>query len=239
MIARAPLVTVTLRGLLGRRRLVLMLLLVLLPVLVAILVRVSGGRLDAAGILDALMIRTVMPLVALVIGTTALGSELEDGTAIFLLTKPIARWRIVLAKLAVAGGLTVALVFPASLATGLIVSPAGAAGTALGYASAAALGAVAYASVFLALSAVTSRAIVVGLAYVLLWEGALAGLLEGTRFLSIRQGTLGVAAWLTGVHGSRVPLEIGTAASILAVAIVAGFAVATVRLAEYEVRAGD
>ena len=53
-------------------------------------------------------------------------------------------------------------------------------------------------SAFTALGVVTSRALVVGLAYTLLWEGVLAGLLEGTRFLSIRQGTLGVAAALTG-----------------------------------------
>ena len=46
--------------------------------------RCSSGSAAAAatppGILDALGIRTVLPLVALVIGTAALGSEIEDGT---------------------------------------------------------------------------------------------------------------------------------------------------------------
>ena len=32
----------------------------------------------------------------------------------------------------------------------------------------------------------------------LIWEGVLAGLLEGTRFLSIRQATLGIARALAG-----------------------------------------
>ena len=58
-------------------------------------------------------------------------------------------------------------------------------------------GGTAYAVAFTALGVVTSRALVVGLGYTLLWEGVLAGLLEGTRFLSIRQATLGVAAALT------------------------------------------
>ena len=40
--------------------------------------------------LDGLVIRTVLPLVALVFGTAALGSELEDGTGVHFLTKPIA-----------------------------------------------------------------------------------------------------------------------------------------------------
>ena len=47
-----------------------------------------------------------MPLVALILGTAALGSEIDDGTAVYLLIKPIPRWRIALAKILVAAGLT-------------------------------------------------------------------------------------------------------------------------------------
>ena len=36
-----------------------------------------------------------MPLVALIFGTAAIGSEIEDGTAVYLIVKPIPRWRIV------------------------------------------------------------------------------------------------------------------------------------------------
>ena len=59
-------------------------------------------------------------------------------------------------------------------------------------------GGTAYAAAFTTLGVVTSRALIVGLAYTVLWEGVLAGLLEGTRYLSIRQATLGIAAALTG-----------------------------------------
>jgi hypothetical protein len=56
-----------------------------------------------------------MPLVALVFGTAALGSELDDGTAIHILTKPIPRWTIVLPKLVVAGGLTALLLVASTI----------------------------------------------------------------------------------------------------------------------------
>ena len=65
-----------------------------------------------------MLVRTVLPLVALVLGTAALGSELEDGTAVYLMIKPVPRWRIVGAKMLVAAGLTVALVVPSTLLAG-------------------------------------------------------------------------------------------------------------------------
>ena len=74
--------------------------------------------------------------------------------------------------------------------------------------------------------AITSRALLVGLAYTLLWEGVLAGLLEGTRYLSIRQATLGVAAALTGADVGVDPLAPVVAIAIVVVAIVGGFVVA-------------
>src|SRR5688572_24914813 len=107
MSVMASLIEVTLRGLLGRRRTLLLVLLAGLPVLIALLIRISGGRPDADRVLDTLVVRTVMPLVALIVGTAAIGSEIEDGTAVYLMVKPIPRWRIVLAKGLVAAGMTV------------------------------------------------------------------------------------------------------------------------------------
>ena len=235
------LVTVTLRGLLGRRRTLLMVLLAGLPVLVGLLIRLGGGRTDAPEILDTLVIRTVLPLVALVFGTAAIGSEIEDGTAVFLLAKPIPRWRTALAKLAVAAGLTAALTVPPIILTGLLVEGFGgdSIATAFGFALAAIAGGTAYAVAFAALGVITSRALVVGLGYTLLWEGVLAGLLDGTRFMSIRQGTLGVAAALTGEDVGVDVLEPVIAAAILAVVVVGGFLLTTRALARFQVRSAD
>jgi ABC-2 type transport system permease protein len=247
MIAAMPIVAVTLRGLLGRRRTFLMILLVALPVLIALLVRLADSRMDVDRILDAMLVRTVLPLVALVMGTAALGSELEDGTAVYLIIKPVPRWRIVGAKMLVAAGLTVALVVPSALLTGLLIGGTGPAlDTTLGFAVAAAVGGSAYACAFVGLSAFTSRALVIGLAYTMIWEGVLAGLLEGTRFLSIRQATLGIAGGLSGPQpggfvaaGDAGSLDPGLSVVIVTVAVVAAFVLGSIRLARFEIRGAD
>ena len=238
MTVMAALVDVTLRGLLGRRRFLLLVLLAGLPVLIALLIRVSGGRPDADRVLDTLVVRTVMPIVALVIGTAAIGSEIEDGTAVFLMVKPIARWKIALAKAVVAAGLTVALVVPAIVLTGLLLGTRADPTTSIvGFSVAGLVGGSAYAIAFMTLSVFTSRALLLGLAYTLIWEGVLAGLLEGTRFLSVRQATLGVAAAL-GVN-VREPLAPAVSVGVLTIVLVGAFLLATWRLARFEIRGGD
>jgi ABC-2 type transport system permease protein len=241
VIARLPLVHVTARGVLGRRRTWLMVLLAALPVGVALVIRLGGGQPSVPTILDTLVIRTVMPLLALVLGTSVLGSELEDGTAVYLMVKPIPRWRILLAKMAVAAGITVILVIPATVATALLTSGRGALSgpEAVAYALAVSAGGVAYACAFVALSAFTGRALIVGLCYVLIWEGTLSGLLEGTRFLSIRQATLGLTAQVTGATGTPAPLDPGVAATILLVTVVGAMLLGTYRLSRFEIRGTD
>ena len=93
--------------------------------------------------------------------------------------------------------------------------------------------------VFTALGAPTSRALIIGLVYVLLWEGVLAGLLEGTRFLSIRQATLGLAAAWTGEDRGGTALDPTTSALVIAVAIVGSFAVTSWALARFQIRSAD
>ena len=90
----------------------------------------------------------------------------------------------------------------------------------------------------MALSVFTSRAFLLGLAYVLIWEGVLAGLLEGTRFLSIRQATLGLAEAL-GVDVLRDPLTPMVSVLVMAVVLAGAFLLASWRLARFEIRGGD
>ena len=216
-------------------------LLALLPVAIALLIRLAGGRSDIVPILDTLVVRTTLPLVALILGTAAIGSEIEDGTLVYTLVKPIARWRIALAKAAVAAGSSVVLLVPPILVAAIVM--AGTAGDTLaiaaGFALASAVGAAAYATAFTALGAMTSRALLIGLIYTLLWEGVLAGLLEGTRFLSIRQATLGLAAAITGEDAGVEPLEPVVSVAILAVVIVAGFGLIAWALGRFQVRSAD
>ena len=181
-----------------------------------------------------------MPLVALIVGTAAIGSEIEDGTAVYLMIKPIAA----LADRAVQGprrgrpdrragrpGGRPDRV-PARQRQGDTTT------TIVGFAVACLVGGSAYAVAFMALSVFTSRALLLGLAYTLIWEGVLSGLLEGTKFLSIRQATLGLAAAL-GVDVPGDPLVPVVSVAVLAVVLVGGFLLASWKLARFEIRGGD
>ncbi|HET8784693.1 MAG TPA: ABC transporter permease subunit [Candidatus Limnocylindrales bacterium] len=231
----------TLRAVAGRRRTLLIALLAWLPVLLGILVRVGGGRPDAPPILDAVVIRTVLPLVALVVGTGAIGSEIEDGTLVFQLVKPVPRWVTAFAKALVATALTAALIVPPMIVTGLLLGGFGpdAIRTSLGFAVAGLVGATAYAIAFTALGVITSRALIIGLGYTLIWEGVLAGILEGTRFLSVRQATLGVASALSGEDVGSDPLGAPLSVVILVAVIAGGLAVTSNALRRFQLRTAD
>lgn len=236
MIARAPIVAMTMRSLLDRRRFWLMVLLAAFPVLIALGVAIWAEDSVGTELFDGLLIAAVIPLIALVFGTGALGSELEDGTIVYVLTKPIGRWRIVLAKSLVAAGLTAALVVPATALTGLIASSG--LEVTIAYAIAAGVGGTAYALGFLTLSSFTSRALAIGLGYVLLWEGVLADLLPGTGMFSVRQATQGLAAELQGIESTSA-VSGTTAIVVLAVVILGSLALATWRMSRYQLRGGD
>jgi ABC-2 type transport system permease protein len=151
----------------------------------------------------------------------------------------VSRWRIVLAKGFVAAGLTLLVVVPVTIAAAFLRGGPSTESIALGYGVAVALGAIAYALVFLALSVFTARALVLGLVYVLVWEGILAGLLEGVRFLSIRQATLGVAASLARVDPGQDPLDLQTSLVILLGSAAGALVLGTWRLSRYQVRSAD
>jgi ABC-2 type transport system permease protein len=234
-------VGVTLRALLGRRRTILMLLLAGVPVLLGLLVRANNGSgvRDVGATLDGLVVRVVLPLVALVFGTAALGSELEDGTAVHILTKPIRRSTIVLAKIGVAGTLTAALLVPSTVLGGLLLARSAPGQLSITFAMAIGVlvGSYVYVAIFVALSVATSRGLIIGLGYALIWEGVLAGLLPGSQVFSVREYVRGIAAILSPAATDSI---VGAGAVLYAaVALVAATAIASVRLAVYEVRGSD
>jgi ABC-2 type transport system permease protein len=234
------LASVTLRALLGRRRTILMLLLAGVPVLMGLLVRANGGGVrDVGAVLDGLVVRVVLPLVALVFGTAALGSELEDGTAVHILTKPIRRSTIILAKITVAGTLTAVMLVPSTILAGILLGRAGTGSLGITFAMAVGVfvGSYIYVAIFIALSVITSRGLILGLGYALIWEGVLAGLLPGSQVFSVREYVRGIAATINPAAADSI---VGTGAVLYAaVALAAATAIASVRLAVYELRGSD
>jgi ABC-2 type transport system permease protein len=209
---------ITLRQLLSRRRTILLLLLGGVLVLVALLFRLTetGSYQNyTSELLNNLGLAVLMPLVALLFATSALGSELEDGTAVFILAKPVSRWSILLTKLLVATGCSVLVTCVPILAAGLIAAGGPGDGLVLGFTLAGAFGSAVYCALFVFLSLVTSRALVIGLGYVLIWEGVLAGLFAGTRTFSVRQYSLAVADAIADVPPSVLEAPLGLATALI------------------------
>jgi ABC-2 type transport system permease protein len=177
---------ITARGLFGRRRFLLLFPLPILLVGLAVLSRGFGVNAQewAWPVLGGLGFAVLLPVTALIVGTGVLGAEIDDGTVVHILAKPLPRWRIVLPKLAVATGVTAL-----TAAIPLYVAGVLAGGVRLGLALivGAAVGALAYSALFLALSLLTRRPVLVGAVYVLIVEGLLGNIISGTRVLSIQQ----------------------------------------------------
>jgi ABC-2 type transport system permease protein len=233
----------TLRQMLGRGRTILIGLLALLPVLVALVYRLGSQdteQLDWAAtvLFDGLVVSTLLPLAALVYGTAVLGAEIEDGTAVYLLSKPIARSRIIVAKILASWTLTTATVLASGLAAGAIAlydKPKG--DILLGFGLGIVLGGLVYSALFVMLSVITSRALIAGLIYVFIWEGLVNGLFEGTRLLSVRHYTLGVADAFVDLPASSFDAPLGTGEALVLMALFGGLATwyGTRRLRRFEI----
>jgi ABC-2 type transport system permease protein len=236
----------TTRAILGRRRTILVLLFLLVPILLSLLARAMPGaeaREEVAiGLLDTLVVSVVLPLVALLIGTAVLGAEVDDGTIVFLLVNPVPRWEIVAAKLLVAEVVTLVLLVPVTALSGAILVaglPAVDPAIAMGFTVGVAVGAAVYVAIFFAMSVVTSRALVLGLGYVLIWEGFLASLFAGTRNLSVRQYVLSIAEAISGVDvtdGQGIDPVVAVVMSV--VVFVVAIAISIRRLRSFSVTGG-
>jgi ABC-2 type transport system permease protein len=223
---------ITARGLLGRRRFLLLLLLPLVLVGLTVIADVSPADADDWGppILQGMGFNVVLPLIALIVGTGVLGSEIDDGTLAHILAKPLARQEIILTKLVVAVVTTVAVVVPAMFVAGTL-----AAGVrlAVGLAVGATVSSIAYCALFVAISLLSTRPVLVGLAYIMLWEGMLTGFIKGTAVLSVTQYGLAVADEVAASDLISGRLNIAVAAILALVATVAATLLAVDRLKGY------
>jgi len=239
--ALGPLIGVTVRGLLGRRRILLVGLLALAPLGVSAVLALGGGLGTAIQVTRdlyaSLIMATVVPLIALILGTTAIGAEIDDGTVVHLLAKPVGRAWIILAKLVVAAAAGVVLCGSSVLLSGALLVGLEAPGLLLGMLAGALTAVIAYTAVFVTLSVWTGRALVAGLAYVLLWEGFIASLFSGTRLLSIREYGLAIAAGIAGPSAGTLASDVPLLTGLALAAAVTGvaFALGARRLARFEI----
>jgi len=221
---------ITARGLFGRRRALLLLPLPLLLVGLAALCRAYDVRPSdwGAPVLVGLGLAVVLPVISLIVGSGVLGSEVDDGTIVHILTKPLPRRDIILAKLGVA-----VAVSAVTAAVPLFIAGQLASGTrlGLGLAAGAVVGAFAYSAFFLLLSLLTRRPVLLGLVYILVWEGLLGRFVSGTRVLSIQQYVITIADRIapTDLLTGRVSLPVAVVMAVLFTVGCAVFAVDRLR----------
>jgi ABC-2 type transport system permease protein len=218
----------TVGQLVRQRRTLLLILLAVLPVALAVLFRFAGETAEEAedfvvGVLAHFIVALVLPLTALVIGTAALGQELEDGTIVYLVAKPLRRWNVVIAKVAAAWVVTTAVIAPSVVASGFIILSGNDDGRLVpAFTVAAAIGALVYAALFVSLSIRFGRALIIGLAYVFLWETLVSQFIVGVRFFSVRAYTTSLADAISDSSSSLFANSLGVTPALVLIAVVTG-----------------
>jgi ABC-2 type transport system permease protein len=233
---------ITTRATLGRKRA----LLFAIPALVLIVVTVAlkAGRPPArpwpSHVLGTFGFSVLLPLTALIIGCSVLGAEIDDGSVIHLLATPVRRSSVIITKFAVATVLTMIFAAVPELIAALISGggytepvvtfhqngpptfisgvPVNNTDFAVGLFVGALVASVIYNAIFVMVSAATTRAIAVGLLYVLIWEALLSNFVSGARLLSVSHYSLGIANGIA--HDSTLNAGLTATVSIVMGAIV-------------------
>lgn len=225
----------TLRQLLGGKRLLGLGLLALVP---TVIMWLASANLTGSAVVNrfhdapfAVIFLIVVPVVSLILGSAPLGDDRRDGTLSFLMLRPLPRSLIVAAKL-----------FAAWLASTLVVGTAGAlAASVVGLRvgdwsfvaptiAAIAVACLGYVSVFLLLGYFTSRAVLIGLVYVFIWENGIS--LAAASLANVSLLRIGLSAYVglvpeaenygldREILGAVAPGAGGAAAKALVVALI-------------------
>jgi ABC-2 type transport system permease protein len=229
----------TLRATLGRRRAILFALPAVILIALTLILRAShpgNGTNWPDHVLGDFGFSVLLPFTALVIGTGVLGAEIDDGSAIHLLATPIHRRTIIVTKFAVAAALTMVFAALPELIAGLLAPGAHGLGVALFIGALA--GSVVYSAVFVMASVLTTRAIMIGLLYVLIWEALLANTVGGARILSIAHYSLGIANAIHPDVNLQAGLSLSTSVILGIVATVGAIIIATRSLSAFALK-GD
>jgi ABC-2 type transport system permease protein len=226
---------ITLRATLGRKRALLFGItpLILVGVTVALKLAHPERASWPADILGLFGFTVVLPLTALLIGTSVLGAEIDDGSIIHLLATPVRRPLVIAAKYAVAAVLTMIFAGLPELLAGLIATDTR---RAVGLFAGVLAGSLMYNAVFLMISVLTTRAVAIGLLYALIWEGLLANLVPGARLLSVGQYSLGIANSIAHEPGLTAALGLPTAVGMGVAVTAVTLVIAARRLASFTIK---
>lgn len=230
----ATIAKLALQALLGRRRFWLLLA---FPVLLIGLTALIAGLTDAEAawtVLPNLGYTLVLPLVAILASSSVLGPEVDDGSIVYLLSKPVNRYGVAVSKWVVA---LVATLVAGALAIFLAGLLTGDSTRAVALTVAAAVAGTTYSALFLAISAVTRHAVIASLMFVLIWEGLLGNLFSGVAWLSPGQWGLRIGHGISDALPDPANLVWALLASIVVTA--GGVWFAGDRLRSFSLRGED
>src|SRR5919108_5967506 len=251
---------ITLRATLSRKRALLFALPAVILILFTLALKASHAPMRPwpSHVLGTFGFSVLLPLTALIIGTSVLGAEVDDGSIVHLLATPVRRSSVVVTKFAVATGLTMLFAAVPELIAALIAgggsapSAASAAGPgnehvvglvavnsgrlAIGLFVGALACSVIYNAVFVMVSVATTRAIAVGLLYVLVWEVLLANFVSGVRLLSVSHYGLGIANGFANDTALEAGLTVLTSVVMGAVVTAAALALAVKLLSSFTLK---
>lgn len=233
----------TFRQLFVRRRLIAAALFSLVPFVIALIFRSGHDRTPQETLRFALIlyreiaVGTLLPLAAVVFGTAAFGGEFEEGTIVYLLVKPVARWRVVASKYLVAAIATTLVMLPAVALPWLLLGDAAVPSKVpLSYAAGIGAGALLYCALFVVMGISSKRALVLGLLYIVALEFVMSRQVAGVRSLSIREFVLTIVGKLgegqPGLGPGNVTMD--TVWTMGAVILAGSIALAIHRLRTFE-----
>lgn len=235
--------TLTIRQFLKSRSLVVIALICLIPLAVAIVPHLVGDMPStrslrstmANSIYLTMYLTLLMPISVLVLASAALGDEIDDKTLYLLALKPVSRLRILLEKF-----LAVIIVVVPVVWGGIIITWAVLAWGNFSHLNdmiwpmlaGSLVGIIGFGSVFLTVSLLMRRTLLLGMFYVTIWEGALAGFLPGIRNFSISHYSRSMFSELLNDDRVRIDnaAEPGRVIFIIAIIAIVSLALGTWRL---------
>ncbi len=191
-------------------------------------------RLDAGtNLINAFGLSLYAPVATLVLASAALSDPIDDGTMVYLWLRPMGRWKIGLGALLATWTVTLPLVLVPMV--GMAVLSGGGPSLVRGTLLAGSLAVLAYGALFVLLGLWVRRALIWGLAYILLWEGFVAIAGDNAKRLAIRSYTRSLLSEATGVD--LFLADIAVSASVIVPLVVAAlaFALTAWRLRKMEV----
>jgi ABC-2 type transport system permease protein len=221
----------TFSTLFGHRRGLLLFILpgVLLALCVLLALTVDDTADFSAALLLQFGLAVIVPLISLIAATGAIATEIDDGSIVYLLSKPIKRSAIILTKAAVAIGVIFVLAAVPMFLSGLILDHSDP-GTAVAFGIGTLVAGIAYTAIFIALSVISGNAVTIGLFYALLWESVMGQYVAGARALSVQQWTLSLIHKLSDAPHLDPAVKLPIGALLLVVVTAAGLVLATTRL---------